>query len=105
MTALEFQSNIVDGKIEVPLDLRNQVQGPVNVILFSKGDDRDVSSWPSKNRRRWQLIAKKLRSELTDAETCELAELQQRADDALTSMGPRPVEELERWYAELTTEG
>jgi len=31
--------------------------------------------------------------------------LQRRADEELACVGPRPVEELERWYTQLSREG
>lgn len=105
MVAAEFQSKIVDGKITIPESLRDQFQGNVQVILFAKGAAADASGWPAQNRRRWELIAKKVRHELTAAEAQELAMLQQRADEQLAEVGPRPLDELERWYAELSREG
>jgi hypothetical protein len=51
------------------------------------------------------LIARKVKHELTAEEEQELASLQKRADEQLGQMGPRPLEELERWYAELSQEG
>jgi hypothetical protein len=105
MVAAEFQAKVVAGRIEIPEALRAQFQGDVNVILFAKGADQEESAWPSQNRRRWELIARKVRHGLTAAETQELAQLQQRADEELARVGPRPVEELERWFAQLSQEG
>jgi hypothetical protein len=105
MVAAEFQAKVVDGRIEIPETLRDQFQGDVNVILFVHGADQDNSTWPAQNRRRWDLIARKARQGLTEAEQQELARLQQRADEQLARVGPRPVEELEQWYAQLTQEG
>ena len=105
MFAAEFQTKIVDGRIEIPERLRDQFQGDVNVILFAKGTDQDQSVWPHQNRLRWELIAKKAGQGLTEAEEQELARLQQRADEQLTRWAPRPVEELQRWYTELSQEG
>lgn len=105
MVAAEFQTRVVDGKIDIPATLRDQFQGEVNVILFAVGAARHKSAWPDQNRRRWELIAKRVRQGLTTAETQELAALQQRADEQLARAGRRPVEELERLYAELSQEG
>jgi hypothetical protein len=105
MVAAEFQAKIVDGRIEIPQALLKQFQGDVNVILFAKGKDQEKSAWPDQNRRRWELIAQKVRQGLTDAEQQELALLQQRADEQLAGVGPRPVAELERWYEQLSQEG
>ncbi len=104
MVAAEFQTKVVDGRIEIPEALRDRFQGDVSVILFAKGTEQEQSAWPDQNRRRWELIAKKVREGLTEAEQQELALLQQRADEQLALMGPRPVEDLERWYAELSQE-
>ncbi len=46
-----------------------------------------------------------VREGLTAGETQELARLQERADKQLAQVGPRPVEQLERLYAELSQEG
>ena len=46
-----------------------------------------------------------VRQGLTAEETQELAGLQQRADEQLAQEGPRPTEQLERLYAELSKEG
>ena len=101
MFAVEFQAKVTDGKIEIPEALRQTFSGDVNVIVFTV-DAGDVSTWPERNRRRWELIAKKARQELTTSETEELATLQQRADAELARVGTRPVEHLERLYAALT---
>ena len=100
MVAVEFQAKIIDGRIEIPQAVRERFAGEVHVILFAADADHDRSAWPEQNRRRWELIAKKVRQGLTDAETQELATLQQRADERLAHVGPRPVEQLERLYAE-----
>jgi hypothetical protein len=84
MLAVEFQATIIDGRIEIPQAVRERFSGEVNVILFATGADYDRSAWPEQNRRRWELIAKKVRQGPTDAETKELATLQQRADERLT---------------------
>ena len=105
MVAVEFQTRVVDGKIDVPATLRDKFHGEVNVILFTVGADQDRSAWPDQNRRRWELIVQKVRQGLTAAETQELAGLQQRADEQLARTGSRPVEELERCYAQLSQEG
>ena len=105
MVAAEFQTKVIDGRIEIPEALRNQFSGAVKVILFAEGADQNQSAWPEQNRRRWELIARKVRQGLTQAEMQELAILQGRADEQLARVGPRPVEELERWYAELSQEG
>lgn len=105
MLAVEFQAKIIDGRIEIPQPVRERFSGEVHVILFAEGADHDQSAWPEQNRRRWALIAKKVRQELTDAETKELATLQQRADERLTQVGSRPVEPLERLYAALREQG
>ena len=105
MVAVEFQAKIIDGRIEIPRAIREQFAGEVKVILFAEGADHDRSTWPEQNRRRWELIAKKVRQGLTDAETTELAILQQYADERLAHVGPRPVEHLERLYAELSEQG
>jgi hypothetical protein len=103
MVAAEFQAEVIAGKIELPKSLLGQFQGEVKVILFADGDKEAV--WPKQNRRRWQLIAKMARHELTAEETEELATLQRCTDDQLTRLGPRPLEDLERLYAELSQEG
>jgi DNA-binding transcriptional regulator/RsmH inhibitor MraZ len=105
MVAAEFQTKVVKGRIEIPPALRDQFQGEVSVILFAEGADQDESAWPKENRRRWELIARQVRHGLTDAEQQELATLQQRADQQLAGVGPRPVEDLERWYEQLSQEG
>jgi len=100
--AVEFQAQVVNGTIEIPPSIRDQVSGEVNVILFAKGTEDHPSTWPSQNRRRWQLIAKKARQPLTDAETEELSALQNLADGQLASVGSRPTEQLQQFYAELS---
>ena len=40
-------------------------------------------AWPEQNRRRWELIARKVRQGLTAAEMQELALLQRHADEVL----------------------
>jgi hypothetical protein len=105
MLAAEFQAKVIAGKIEIPEPFRAQFQGEVKVILFAEGGAREESIWPEQNRRRWELIAKMVRQGLTVEETRELANLQQRADAQLAQVGPRPVEQLERLYAELSQEG
>jgi hypothetical protein len=105
MVAAEFHAQIVNGRIEVPEALRDQFQGNVNVILFVEGADENPSAWPVQNRRRWRLIAKRVKMGLTDAEQRDLDALQQLADQHLAQVGPRPVDELERWYAQLSQEG
>ncbi len=105
MVAAEFQCRIVDGKIEIPALLCDRFQGDVKVILFAPGADADEANWPAQNRRRWELIARQVRQGLTTAEEQELATLQRRADEELAQVGQRPVEELERLYAELSSEG
>jgi hypothetical protein len=102
MLAVEFQAKVIDGRIEIPQAIRERFSGEVNVILFADGADQDRSDWPVQNRRRWELIAKKTRQGLTAAETEELAALQAHADERLAQVGPRPVESLERLYAELS---
>lgn len=102
MQAVEFQARVINGKIEVPEAFRDQFHGDVNVILFADGAPQDARSWPQQNRRRWELIAKKVRQGLTVQETAELAALQQLADEQLGAVGQRPVEELERLYEQLT---
>jgi len=105
MLAVEFQAKIIDGRIEIPQAIRERFTGEVNVILFAEGADHDQSAWPEQNRRRWELIAKKVRQGLTEAESKELETLQQRANERLAQVGPRPVEQLERLYAELSEQG
>ena len=80
----------------------DQFQGEVNVILFTPGNGQTESDWPAQNKRRWELIARMARQGLTEQETQELATLQQLADEQLAKVGPRPVAELERLYAELS---
>ena len=75
------------------------------MILFAAGPITDEAAWPEQNRRRWELIARKVRQGLTAAEMQELALLQRHADEVLPSVGPPPVEELERWYSQLSREG
>jgi hypothetical protein len=105
MVAAEFQAKVVAGKIEVPEALQGQFHGEVNVILFANGAQGGESVWPEQNRRRWELIAKMVRQGLTVEETRELATLQNRADEQLAQVGPRPTEQLEKLYAELVQEG
>jgi hypothetical protein len=102
MVAVEFQAEMVDGKITVPEALREQFPGRLHVIVFAAGSEADPAQWPEQNRRRWELIAKKTRQSLTPDETEELAALQRAADERLAQLGPRPLEDLERWYADLT---
>jgi hypothetical protein len=96
---------VVDGIIEIPAALRGQFRGEVNVIMFAQEVAHDPASWPSQNRRRWELIARKATQPFTDSEERELGALQQRADAELASLGPRPVDELEHWHPELKSEG
>jgi hypothetical protein len=105
MLAAEFQAKIINGKIDIPAELRGEFPGDVKVILFAAGADADPASWPAQNRRRWELISKKISHALTAAEKQELASLQQQADEQLAKMGPRPLEELERLYVKLSQEG
>jgi hypothetical protein len=105
MLAAEFHATVSAGKIEIPEALRSQFQGEVNVILFAESGRPEEPAWPEQNRRRWELIAKMIRQGLTVEETQELAALQHRADEQMAQVGPRPVEELERLYAELRQEG
>jgi hypothetical protein len=105
MVAAEFQAKVIDGRIEIPQDLPDQFSGDVNVILFADRAQQDESAWPEQNRRRWELIARKVRQGLSGAETEELAILQRRADEKLARVGPRPVQELESWYTQLSQEG
>ena len=105
MLTAEFQAKVIAGKIDVPESLCDQFQGQVNVILFTEDGMREKSGWPVQNRQRWDLIAKMHRQGLTAEETQELANLHQRADEQLAHTGPRPVEHLERLYAELSQEG
>jgi hypothetical protein len=102
MQAVEFQTKIVDGRIELPDSLQNRFQGEVRVIIFPGGSENDSSTWPEQNRRRWELIVKKVREGLSTAETEELDELQQVVDAKLAQIGPRPIEELQRMYDQLT---
>jgi len=105
MLAAEFHTKVIGGKIEIPETLRGQFQGEVNVILFAEGGPQAEAVWPEQNQRRWQLIAKMVRQGLTAEETHELGTLQQCADEQLAQLGPRPIEDLERLYAELKQEG
>lgn len=105
MWVVEFQAKIIDSRIEIPPALREQLSGEVNVILFAEGREHDQTAWPEQNRNRWELIAKKARGGLTDVESKVLAALQQRADERLAQVGPRPVEQVERLYAELSKQG
>jgi hypothetical protein len=102
MVAVEFQAEVVDGKITLPQTIRDKFRGRLHIIVFAEDCEQDSSQWPAHNRRRWELIAKKARQSLTDAETEELTALQRMADDRLAQLGPRPIQPLERWYAELT---
>jgi hypothetical protein len=99
---LEFQAKIINGRIDLPQAVRERFSGKVHIILFPTGADHDRSMWPKQNRRRWELITKQTRRGLTDVETEELATLQQRADERLAQVGPPPVEQLKRLYAELS---
>jgi hypothetical protein len=105
MLAVEFQAKIIDGRIEIPQAICEQFTGEVNVILFAEGADHDQAAWPQQNRRRWELIATKIRQGLTDTEEKELTTLQERANEQLAQVGPRPIEHLERLYAELSEQG
>ena len=105
MVAAEFQAKVVAGNIKIPEAFRAQFQGEVNVILFAEAGALEQSGWPAENRRRWELLAKMVRQGLTAEETHELATLQQRADKQLAQLEPRPVEQLEQLYAELSQEG
>ena len=95
MVTVEFQADVVDGKISLPPAVREQLRGRLHVILFAEGAEQEPARWPAQNRRRWELIAKKARQSLTAAEAKELVELQQAADAQLAQVGPRPVEHLE----------
>jgi hypothetical protein len=101
MLAAEFQAKVIAGKIEIPEALRAQFQGDVKVILFAPEATGQDTAWPEQNQRRWQLIAKMVRQALSVEEAQELAALQQCADEQLAQVGPRPIDELERLYAEL----
>jgi hypothetical protein len=102
MVAAEFQADVVDGTIAIPEALRSRLPGRLKVIVFAEGAEQDPAQWPEQNRRRWELLAKKARQSLTAAECEELSALQRAADEHLAQLGPRPLEHLERWYAELT---
>jgi len=102
MSAVEFQTSVVDGQIQLPDAVRDRFQGVVNVIVYDGDEANGPSAWPVQNRRRWELIAQKARQGLGRAEEQELAELQERADDRLAQVGPRPTDDLEQLYAGLT---
>jgi hypothetical protein len=104
MQSVEFTAKVINGSIELPAALRERFHGEVNVIVFAEDSAQHPATWPEQNRRRWELIAKKARQQLTDAEAGELATLQRCADEHLGQVGPRPVEELEQLYAQLTQE-
>ena len=89
-------------RLPFPPAVREQFRGRLHVIVFAEGSEREPARWPEQNRRRWELLVKKTRQPLTVAEAKELAGLQQAADAQLAQLGPRPVEHLERWYADLT---
>jgi hypothetical protein len=100
MIAVEFEAEVTDGIIEIPEPHRDQIHGAVRVILLAgtpAGED-----WARRNQRRWQLIAKKATQGLTDDEAVELAALQAAADHELAQVGPRPIEDLEKLYANLS---
>jgi hypothetical protein len=101
MTTVEFQADVVDGKITLPPAVRKRFRGRLHVIVIAEGSEQDAARWPEQNRRRWELIVKKARPSLTAAESQELAGLHQIADAQLAQLGPRLVDELERWYADL----
>ena len=105
MLAVEFQAKIIDGRIEIPQAICEQFTGDVNVILFAEGADHEPAAWPEQNRRRWELIATKIRQGLSEAEAKELTTLEQRANEQLAQVGPRSVEHLDRLYAELREQG
>ena len=102
MVTVEFEADVVNGAIPLPPAVRAQFRGRLHVIVFAEGSEHEPARWPAQNRRRWELIVKKARQPLTAAETAELSELQQVADARLAQLGPRPIEHLERWEAELT---
>jgi hypothetical protein len=101
---MEFQAEVVDGKITLPPAVREQFRGRLHVIVFAEGSEKNQDRWPEQNRRRWELIVKKTHERLTAAETEELAGLQQVADAQLAQLGSRTTDNLERWYSELTQE-
>ena len=45
MYAVEFQTTIQDGKIEVPLEYRAQLGEQVRVILLAEGEDPTAEAW------------------------------------------------------------
>ena len=102
MPAVEFQTSVVDGQIQLPDAVRDCFQGVVNVIVYDWDEGKGPPSWPVRNRRRWELIARKARKGLGKAEELELSALRERADDQLAQVGPRPTDDLEQLYARLT---
>lgn len=100
MFAVEFEANIRDGVIEVPKAHRGRITGPVHVKLLS-ADDAVGDAWQIQNRRRWELIEKRLNSELTPTEAIELKSLQREAESELSRVGPRPLTRLEEMESQL----
>lgn len=40
MNAMEFHTTVIDGKIEVPEEYRDQIRGKVRVIIFTEDQPR-----------------------------------------------------------------
>lgn len=104
MIAAEFQANITDGTIQIPLSHRDRFQGDVCVILLADAHVSGDDPWPEQNARRWQLISQATRRRLSQPEQGELDSLNRLADQRLDQVGPRPIAELEKLYAELNGE-
>ena len=63
--------------------------------------DLGKADWRTKNRRRGELIDKKIRRTITSAEAAELADLQAYADLYLEKVAPRPTDVLEALEARV----
>jgi hypothetical protein len=101
MNPVEFDAVVSNGMIEIPDRYREHLHGTVRVVVLGAGQ-MSHDSWPVNNKRRWELIEKKLEGPLSDREAHELARLQQLAEAELADVGPRPLVELERLEAELS---
>lgn len=60
-----------------------------------------AEDWPETNRRRGQLIQRKVAGTINAEESAELDELQKIADEWIATAAPRPMERLEALEALL----
>ncbi len=64
-------------------------------------EEIDEKDWETLNKRRFELIEKKVYGKVTKTEQRELDQLQAKADQYLDRIAPRPIEELEKLHQQL----